>query len=55
MNKYKVAEAIVANILEDLKKRMKTGTLDVENAEKETEIVDQWEDIVLSELGSANP
>ncbi len=51
MNKYKVAETIVHNILEDVKKRIKTGTLDVENTEKQTEMVDQWEDIVLTELG----
>ena len=53
MNKYKVAETIVHNILEDVKKRIKTGTLDVENTEKQSEMVDQWEDIVLTELGGA--
>ena len=53
MNKYKVAETIVHNILEDVKKRLKMGTLDIEDTEKQTELVDQWEDIVLSELGGA--
>ena len=50
MNKYKVAETIVHNILEDLKKRLKTGTLELENTETTSQVVDQWEDIVLAEL-----
>ena len=55
MNKYKVAETIVAKILEDLKRRMEAGTKwDVADNEINQEVADSWEDIVISELDKAN-
>jgi hypothetical protein len=55
MNKYKVAESIVAKILEDLKRRMEAGVKwDVADNEINQEVADVWEDIVISELDRAN-
>ena len=51
MNKYKVAETIVSNIIIDLKRRMESGDKwDVGDDDITREIVDKWEDIVISEL-----
>jgi hypothetical protein len=51
MNKYKVAESIVAKIVIDLKARMSSGDKwDVADEETNQEIVDKWEDIIISEL-----
>jgi hypothetical protein len=51
MNKYKVAESIVGKIIEDLKRRMESGVKwDVADEETNQEIIDKWEDIVISEL-----
>lgn len=51
MNKYKVAETIVTNILSDLKNRIDSGTKwDVDDEEVKQDITDKWEDIVISEL-----
>ena len=51
MNKYKVAETIVSNILADLKKRMDSeDKWDVGDDNVAQEITDKWEDIVINEL-----
>lgn len=51
MNKYKVAETIVTNIIADLKRRMESGDKwDVGDSDITQEIADKWEDIVISEL-----
>ena len=56
MNKYKVAETIVTRIVEDLKKRIESGVKwDVVDEETHSEMVDQWEDIVISELEKTGP
>ena len=56
MNKYKVAETIVTNIIADLKKRMESGTKwDVGDDEITRDIADKWEDIVISELEKQEP
>ena len=51
MNKYKVAETIVVKIIADLRKRMESGVKwDVADEKTHEEIVDCWEDFVISEL-----
>lgn len=51
MNKYKVAETIVVKIITDLKTRIESGDKwDVADEEVSKDIVDKWEDIVISEL-----
>ncbi len=51
MNKYKVAETIVTQIILDLKTRIDSGVKwDVADDETKQEIVDKWEDIIISEL-----
>ena len=51
MNKYKVAESIVTQIITDLKTRMESGVKwDVADEAIQQEIVDKWEDIVIAEL-----
>lgn len=54
MNKYKVAESIVTQILADLRKRMEAGdTWDVADEKTNAEITDHWEDLVIAELEKA--
>jgi hypothetical protein len=54
MNKYKVAETIVAKIVADLKTRMDQGDKwDVADEDTNREIVDKWEDIIISEIEKA--
>lgn len=51
MNKYKIAESIVSQIIVDLKKRMESGDKwDVADEDINQEIIDKWEDIVIAEL-----
>lgn len=51
MNKYKVAETIVSQIVSDLRDRLTTdGRCDLADEGKNQEIVDRWEDIVISVL-----
>lgn len=51
VNKYKIAESIVAKIIADLKTRMNSGDKwDVADEDTNQEIVDRWEDIIISEL-----
>ena len=51
MNKYKVAETIVTKIISDLKTRMDSGDKwDVADEDTNREIIDRWEDIIISEL-----
>lgn len=51
MNKYKVAETIVSQILADLRKRIESGAnWDVADTETNQEIQDKWEDIIIAEL-----
>jgi hypothetical protein len=51
MNKYKVAETIVSQIVSDLRDRLGSdGRCDLEDEGKNQEIVDRWEDIVISVL-----
>lgn len=51
MNKYKVAETIVAQILADLRTRIESGAnWDVADTETNQEIQDKWEDIIIAEL-----
>ena len=51
MNKYKVAESIVSNIIADLRRRMESGTKwDVGDDDVTREVADKWEDIVIDEL-----
>lgn len=51
MNKYKVAESIVGQIIDDLKVRMSSGTQwDVADEKVQEEVVDKWEDIIIAEL-----
>lgn len=51
VNKYKIAESIVTKLITDLKTRMNSGDKwDVDDADTNQEIVDRWEDIVISEL-----
>lgn len=54
MNKYKVAESIVTQILADLKKRMDSGDKwDVADEKTNAEVTDHWEDLVIAELEKA--
>ena len=51
MNKYKIAESIVGQILIDLRKRIESGAnWDVADTETNQEIQDKWEDIVIAEI-----
>lgn len=51
MNKYKVAESIVVQIITDLKTRIDSGDKwDVGDEEIKNDIIDKWEDIVISAL-----
>ena len=51
MNKYKVAESIVSQILTDLKTRIESGAnWDVADTDTNQEIQDKWEDIVIAEI-----
>jgi hypothetical protein len=51
MNKYKIAESIVAQILVDLRQRIESGDKwDVADTETNQEIQDKWEDIVIAEI-----
>jgi hypothetical protein len=51
MNKYKVAETIVSQIVSDLRDRLTPdGRCDFADEGKNQEIVDRWEDIVISVL-----
>lgn len=51
MNKYKVAETIVSQIVSDLRDRLTSdGRCDLADEGKNQEIVDRWEDIVISVL-----
>ena len=51
MNKYKVAESIVTQLLQDLQVRMGSGTAwDVADENVQAEITDKWEDIIIAEL-----
>ncbi len=51
MNKYKVAESIVTQLLQDLQTRMGSGTQwDVADEGVQAEITDKWEDIIIAEL-----
>ncbi len=51
MNKYKVAETIVSQILADLRQRIESGAnWDVADNETNQEIQDKWEDIIIAEL-----
>ena len=54
MNKYKVAESVVSEILKDLKKRMESGDKwDIGDENISQEITDKWEDIVIEVLEKA--
>ena len=56
MNKYKVAETIVTQIISDLKTRMNSGDKwDVGDEDTQREVTDRWEDIVISELQKYEP
>lgn len=51
MNKYKVAETIVSQLIVDLKTRIDSGTKwDVADEETKQDIIDKWEDIIITEL-----
>lgn len=51
MNRYKVAESIVGQIVSDLKERIGSGEKwDVSDEETYQEVTDKWEDLVLAEL-----
>lgn len=51
MNKYKVAESIVNQIIADLRRRMESGDKwDVADEKTHEEIADHWEDLVIAEL-----
>lgn len=51
INKYKIAESIVSQILTDLKTRIESGAnWDVADNETNQEIQDKWEDIVIAEI-----
>ncbi len=51
MNKYKVAETIVTQIIGDLSTRMDSGDKwDLADENTKQEIVDRWEDIIITEL-----
>jgi len=51
MNKYKVAETIVSQIVSDLRDRVASdGRIEIADEGKSQEIVDRWEDIVISVL-----
>ncbi len=54
MNKYKVAESIVTQILSDLRKRIESNAnWDLADEKTSEEITDQWEDLVIAELEKA--
>ena len=51
MNKYKVAETIVSQLVLDLKTRIDSGDKwDVADEDTKREMIDKWEDIIISEL-----
>lgn len=51
MNKYKVAETIVGQIVSDLKDRLGSeGRCNLSDEHTSQELVDRWEDIVISVL-----
>ena len=49
MNKYKVAETIVSQLILDLTDRLNSGVNLKEESTKE-DLIDKWEDIIISEL-----
>ncbi len=51
MNKYKIAESIVTQLLQDLQTRMNSGTKwDVSDENIQAEVTDKWEDIIIAEI-----
>lgn len=51
MNKYKVAETIVNQLIVDLKTRIDSGTKwDVADEDTKQDMIDKWEDIIITEL-----
>lgn len=51
LNKYRVAETIVSQILEDLSNRVQPGSgVDFNDDQKREELTDKWEDIVIAVL-----
>jgi len=51
MNKYKVAETIVTQLVTDLKSRIDSGDKwDVADEDTKQEMIDKWEDIIISAL-----